>query len=196
MFIMGNEMWNGVSIYGPEDEIERFKKIFIAPAEMDDWSDAAFEIDFDPIGHGGYETWNFREFSDSEPMLYHFAFDTAAIFPIEVFEDLANLFPALSFECECIADDDSSMGYGWFNTPFGGEDFRADYEVPADYWETSGPKRDPANEMKHKDVVAALKQRLKDGGGCRAFSAGQERNDGADQLRHSYGGPTHGETLH
>lgn len=196
MFRICDEMWNSVSIYGPEEEIERFRQMFIVPAKQDDWTDAALEIDFDPIGHSAYETWNFREFSDNEPMCYHFAFDTVAIFPTDVFEDLADMFPALSFECDCIADDDRSMGYGWFNTPPGGEDFRADYEVPAGYWETGGPKRHPADETKHKAVVAALKQRLKDGGSCRATSAGQWKNDGADKLRHSFEGPTHGETLH
>jgi hypothetical protein len=84
-------------------------------------------------------------------------------FPIYTFESLTKLFPKLVFDCECIADDDRSMGYGWFNTPPGGDDFCDDYEVPEGYWENGGGKRTPEAEKQHIAVTDAFRQTLQQG---------------------------------
>ncbi|MFD1788069.1 hypothetical protein ACFSC3_10825 [Sphingomonas floccifaciens] len=160
MYIVCDEMWNSVEIYGLQSEIDRFKRRFIFPAPADNWAGSTHAIELCRIG--GEETWNFREIFPAEPGYYSFAFDTLAIFPTDTFEDLARLFPMLAFDCECIADDDRSMGYGWFNTPPGGEDFRDDYDVPADYWTVRGCKRSPADQRRHEMVVAALRQNLRE----------------------------------
>jgi len=163
MFTMCDEMWNSVSIYGPEIEIERFKQLCIVPGPINDWEDNELAIDFMRIPGHGCSAWNFRELGRREPCEYSFAFDTVASFPAAEFEELARLFPQLTFDCECIADDDRSMGYGWFNTPPGGEDFRDDYDVPKGYW-TAGVvyKRPPAAQKQYQAVVAVLKQKLEE----------------------------------
>jgi hypothetical protein len=56
------------------------------------------------------------------------------------------MFPTLAFCCECIADDDASMGHGWFNPPPGGEEFRDAYAVPKGYWTEGGDKRNAEAE--------------------------------------------------
>lgn len=86
-------------------------------------------------------SWNFRDLGPHEHGVYSFAFDTVSSFPTYTFENLVNLFPSLFFDCECIADDDRSMGFGWFNTPLGGQAFRDDYDVPEGYWSKGGGKR-------------------------------------------------------
>ena len=162
MFIMCDEMWNSVDIYGPEVEIERFKRLCIVPAPGYEWDDATLAIDLDRVEAGDGEAWNFRELGRADPRNYAFAFDTGTRFPVRSFERLAEMFPRLAFHCECIADDDRSMGYGWFNTPPGGEDFRDDYKVPRGYWKSRVHKRSPAKQKRHEAVIAALKRALQE----------------------------------
>ena len=160
MFTMCDEMWNSVDIYGPQREIERFKRLCIVPGPINDWEDNELAIDLTRIPGYGRDAWNFRELGPHEPGMYSFAFDTVASFPSDEFEELARLFPNLAFDCECIADDDRSMGYGWFNTPPGGKDFCDDYNVPRGYWTKGIYKRPPAAQKRHEAVIAALKQSL------------------------------------
>ena len=163
MFIMCSEMWNSVTIYGPRAEIARFRQRFIVPAPPGNWEGSTLSIDFSSIHYE--DTWNFRDWGQEDSNCYSFAFDTSPNFPIVTFERLAELFPALAFDCECIADDDRSMGYGWFNPPPGGEDFRDDYEVPEGYWDGDGSKRSPADEQRDKDLVNAHLRMLKEADG-------------------------------
>ena len=160
MFIMCDEMWNNVDVYGPQSDIDRFKRRFIVPRRPHNRGRSALEIDFDCFG--GDENWNFRDLGPHEHGMYSFAFDSLANFPTYAFEGLAEMFPRLHFDCECIADDDHRMGYGWFNTPPGGQDFRDDYYVPADYWTGGIGKRTEPELRRHMMVVDALRQRLRD----------------------------------
>lgn len=160
MFVMCDEMWNSVDVYGPQSEIDRFKRQLIVPAPAGNWAGSTLAIDFSCVG--GDDTWNFRELGPHEHGMYSFAFDTLASFPTYTFEGLAKLFPGLFFDCKCIADDDRSMGYGWFNTPPGGQDFRDDFDVPEGYWTNGGSKRTPPDERRYKIVIAALRQRLRE----------------------------------
>lgn len=177
MFTMCDEMWNSVDIYGSQAEIERFKRLCVVPGPINDWEDNELAIDLMRIPGHGCSAWNFRELGRPESGKYSFAFDTVASFPSAEFEELARLFPRLAFDCECIADDDRSMGYGWFNTPPGGEDFYDDYEVPKNYWTTGVYKRPPAAQKRHEAVIAALKQRLHEmaGGGFDRYTGNRGR---------------------
>lgn len=40
-----------------------------------------------------------------------------------IFEALADCFPELAFDSDCIAAQDEFMRFGWFNPPPGGEQF-------------------------------------------------------------------------
>lgn len=160
MFVMCDEMWNSVDIYGPQSDVDRFKRRFIVPARRGNRGRSTLEIDFDCFG--GDENWNFRDLGPHEHGMYSFAFDTLANFPTYAFECLAGMFPRLHFDCECIADDDHRMGYGWFNTPPGGQDFRDHYDVPEGFWTSGSDKRTPPELRRHMMVIAALKQQLRD----------------------------------
>lgn len=163
MIIMVDEMWNSVVIYGPQSEIDRVKRQGIrslAKGDVDELNTA-----FDPehivrIGTDveNEDAWNFRELRGSGIGSYGFAFDTVARFPKPVFECLAKLFPTLAFDCECTADNDSSMGYGWFNPPPGGEAFRDDYAVPEGYWSTGIGKRTAEARLLHSEMVNKLRR--------------------------------------
>jgi hypothetical protein len=167
MYLIRDEMWNSVDIYGPQVDIDCFKHLFIVQGPANDWEDNKLAIDLARIPGDCSDAWNFREFGPHERGVYSMAFDTAGSFPTDSLESLAQLFPKLAFDCECIADDDRSMGYGWFNTPPGGEDFRDDFEVPEGYWERGGGKRTPAAEKQHMAVIAALKRTLQEADGDR-----------------------------
>ena len=162
MFIMTDEMWNSVGVYGPHPEIERFKRecLSLDPTDDVDPGSPGFDegrvvwIEADTISE---DTWNFRERKKQEPGAYMFAFDTVARFPTALFERLAEMFPSLAFHCECIADNDSSMGFGWFNPPPGGEEFHDGYIVPKGFWARGGRKRRAKAERRHLALVARLK---------------------------------------
>lgn len=160
MYVICDEMWNSVDIYGPQSEIDRFKRMFIVPGPANDWEDNEHSIDFNSGDVYPCDAWNFRDFGSRERGVYSFAFDTVSSFPTNTFEDLVELFPKLAFDCECIADDDRSMGYGWFNPPPGGDDFADNYNVPEGYWDKGGGKRSPADEKRHMAVIAAFKRTL------------------------------------
>lgn len=160
MYVICDEMWNSVDIYGPQSDIILFKRLFIvsAPADRRSRSKLAFKLDY----LSGDNAWNFREFRANENDMYSFAFDTVANFPTYDFERLVEMFPKLHFDCECIADDDHRMGYGWFNTPPGGQDFYDHYDVPKGFWTSGRGKRTPPEERRHKMVIDALRRRLRD----------------------------------
>ena len=170
MFIMRDEMWNNVVVYGPQSEIDRFKKRCLSPFPLGNVHDPSEGFDPDRIvlietDVFNEETWNFREPKDQERDTYAFNFDTHTRFPATVFERLAELFPALAFDCECIADNDDSMGYGWFNPPPGGEEFRDDYDVPVGYWTNGGSKRSTEAERQHHARINRLQQAIRKMGG-------------------------------
>jgi hypothetical protein len=49
------------------------------------------------------------------------------------------------------------MGYGWFNPPSGGEEFRQGYEVPRNHWTSgSGQKRRPEAQAAHEARIAGF----------------------------------------
>lgn len=159
MYVICDEMWISVDIYGPQSEIDRFKRLCIVEGPANDWESNTHSIDFSRANAADCYGWNFRELGSDERGVYSFAFDTAARFPTETFESFTKLFPTLAFDCECIADDDRSMGYGWFNTPPGGEDFEDDYDVPEGYWDNDGgEKRTPEAHKKHMAVIAEFKR--------------------------------------
>jgi hypothetical protein len=93
-------MWNSVDIYGPQSEIDRFKRLFIVPGPANDWEDNTQSIDFDRGDIYPCYAWNFRELGKHEHGVYSFAFDTVSSFPINTFGDLVDLFPKLAFDCE------------------------------------------------------------------------------------------------
>lgn len=174
---MGNECWNSVTIYGPAAEIKRFhqESIDLPPGSdpLNAWNGGGWggypaEIGFKGVVPGNSERGpryglveyvsNYREHAP-EPESWMFAFDTATGFPEDVFEELAPLFPALHFDCECIDSMDDYCGYGWFNIPPGGEAFRQDMKVPRNYWTTgTGFKRTPTAQARHDALVDALTQ--------------------------------------
>jgi hypothetical protein len=172
------DVWNIVTIYGPAAEIDRFRQVCLSPAEQvyrpgqRGWDGCACDI-FVPksgaVGDGseqdveyGEYVWNFQQFTPSEPIEYRFSFDTDQEFPEGLFEDLADRFPALAFECDCIEALDDFMGYGWFNPPPGGERFEQNYAVPANYWDGGGErKRFDAAEEAHSDRIDKLKEGLR-----------------------------------
>lgn len=167
------DCWNSVTVYGPSAEIARFRRLCIdLPPGSDpqdvsggwDGYDAYIEFGGDMPAEAGANsrraegayTWNYRERSP-EPGTWSFAFDTDAEFPEGVFEDLAAMFPALHFDCDCIEALDDYMGCGWFNPPLGGEPFRPDMDVPAEYWTGGGSaKRTPEAAARHPALVKAL----------------------------------------
>lgn len=159
MFIMCDEMWNSVDIYGPQADIDRFKRRFVIPAIEGDHAGSTLTLDLDNVSAD--PTWNFRELVQHERGMYSFAFDSNTNFPTHAFERFVEIFPRLYFDCECIAHDDSRMGYGWFNTPPGGQPFRYDYDVPQDYWTGRSCKRSGPEERRHMIVINELKQRLR-----------------------------------
>ncbi|CAM3274480.1 hypothetical protein SPAN111604_14330 [Sphingomonas antarctica] len=143
------DVWNSVTVYGPALEIDRFKRLCIAPSEtvfrsgQSGWEGCACTISVpsartkDPSRSPSYysdEVWNFQQFTRTSEVEYSFSFDTDGEFPVILFECLAASLPKLSFDCRCIASLDEFMGFGWFNGPPGSQDFRQDYEVPEDYW--------------------------------------------------------------
>lgn len=167
------DCWNNVTVYGPSAEIVRFRRLCIdLPPGSDPqnvsggWDGYEAYIGFDgvmpaepgrdPRGAKGAYAWNYREHAP-EPGKWRFAFDTDGEFPEGVFADFAALFQALRFDCDCIDALDNYMGCGWFNTPPGGEPFRQDMDVPADYWTGGGStKRTPEADAKHTALVEAL----------------------------------------
>jgi len=177
---VGDEMWNSVNIYGPQAEIERFKQLCIVPVSEDEPPNRTLAMDFEriiptPVGAEielvrrlkAWETsenaWNFRASGNQERGTYSFAFDTIGRFPVPIFRRLAELFPTLAFECDCIEECDESMGYGWFNTPDGGDDFVDGYDVPDGYWEMGEPiKRDTMAELRHRALVARITQTVRE----------------------------------
>ena len=72
-----------------------------------------------------------------------------------IFEALADSFPRLAFDCDCIEALDEFMGFGWFNPPTGGEPFSQNYQVPSNYWSNGGEKRG-------SKAAAAHSQRIED----------------------------------
>ncbi|MBN2972907.1 hypothetical protein JW805_12855 [Roseomonas aeriglobus] len=116
----------------------------------------------DPRGNGSAFSdyvWNFHHDDGPGDNRYAFNFDTDCRFPVDLFERIAQAFPALAFDCSCIHSMDEFMGYGWFNTPAGGEDFSQDYDVPKDYWTSgSGYKRGPAAQLRHAALIAHLER--------------------------------------
>ena len=171
---MGCECWNSVVVYGRAAEIERFRRLCIElppgsnPRNMQGgWGGCEAEIGFMGLVPTGHErtsrfgttvsATNYREWAP-EPGTWSFAFDTRDPFPEDVFEELASLFPALHFHCECIDSMDDYMGFGWFNVPPGGEAFRQDLTVPNDFWTNGGSKQTPAEEAKDLAIAKALAQ--------------------------------------
>lgn len=172
---MGCECWNSVSLYGPDEEIGRFRRLCIdLPPGSDPqsvrggWDGYEVEIGFRGIVPAGRErssrlgttiyASNYRERAP-EAGRWSFAFDTTHGFPVDEFEELASLFPMLHFNCECIDSMDDYMGFGWFNVTQGGEAFRQDMAVPSNYWTGGGGfKRTPGAHAKHMALVETLTQ--------------------------------------
>lgn len=148
---MGDEAWISVGIYGPQLEIDRFKRWFVVTT-TDDRGNTCSELNFTgvfrhegrynpAIEAHGERPWNFEDWEQKESGYYSFKFDTWLGFPEELFERLSGMFPHLMFDCDYIASNDLEMGRGWYNGPKGGETF--DYHaVPDDYWADGGCKRD------------------------------------------------------
>ncbi|MBM7406258.1 MULTISPECIES: hypothetical protein [Sphingomonas] len=163
--IFCDEMWNSVDVYGSPAEIERFKATCFDPVPVYRQNCQDSELDEEAIVMVGLvgsriDTWNFRQRATKSAGHYRFAFDTLMWFPTREFERIAEAFPSLAFDCDCIADNDRSMGFGWYNPPEGGDPFRDDYDVPPNYWNASPNKRDPMAELRYQALVAELKQKF------------------------------------
>ncbi|KZX52700.1 hypothetical protein A3711_07235 [Erythrobacter sp. HI00D59] len=173
------EVWNNVTVYGPASEVERFRKNCVKPAEDDyrnhqsGWDGCECILSLPSLGNSegegvSFETReecvsNFQQFTSDSRTEYSFSFDTGYGFPEGYFEELASRFPRLAFECDCIESLDEFMGFGWFNAPPGGENFRQDYDVPRGYWDTGGSrKRSPEAEMAHRRRIDDFLDKIDD----------------------------------
>lgn len=145
------ESWNSVMAYGPQIEIDRLKALCIVAGE-DGKSTIAFDrVIADPEDS---RVDNFRE-TETPPGMYAFTFDTRWHFPFDVFNELAEQFPTIAFDCNAIHENDEWCGFGWFNPPEGGEAFADCYAVPDGYWDHN-MKRDPDAHRRYLEVVARL----------------------------------------
>lgn len=163
--------WNSVTVYGPDAEIERFRRTCLSfldesevEADFDGWNGHEVQIGFtdvtsNDLGSGReraiVHASNYRE-EEPGPGKWSFLFDTSHAFPEHEFNQIASFFPSLHFECECIGSLDEFMGVGWFNPPRGGEAFRQDLPVRPTHWEDGGCKREPAAEARHRALVDGL----------------------------------------
>lgn len=147
------ESWNSVNAYGPQAEIDRLKTLLIVTD-----GNGERKIDFTRVlaEPEDARVGNFRDWDQQQDGIYMFAFDTRWCFPFDVFHKLAELFPAIAFDCDAIHENDDWCGYGWFNTPEGGEDFDDRHDVPEDYWEHN-LKRDPVAQLRYCAIVERLK---------------------------------------
>ena len=168
-----SDIWNHVTVYGPPSEIDMFKQLCIAPSEsvfsvrQFGWDGCDCTISCPPRAKTDDELnlgkWhsidvdNFQQFLPKNRAEYSFSFDTYHPFPDKIFALLAERFPMLAFDCNCIQELDESMGYGWFNAPPEGEPFRQDYQVPKNYWKSGrGCKRGRAAQIAHAARIAKL----------------------------------------
>ena len=167
------DMWNYVTVFGPAAEINRFKRLCLDPSEniitagQSGWDgcDCIINIATSVTGADdrkddntfGIYVHNFQQFTMTSTNEFSFSFDTDGPFPEEVFRALAACYPKLAFDCDCIEGLDECMGFGWFNAPPGGEDFRQDYAVPRNYWSSgSGHKRSRRAQVAHEARIDAL----------------------------------------
>lgn len=171
--------WNSVTVYGPAPELERFKRLCLAPAEsiythgQFGWDGCECTISVPAVaavveGRSANEyaeyVSNFQQFFGNRETEYSFSFDTPHWFPEPLFELLAERFPALAFDCDCIDSIDDFMGYGWFNPPAGGEAFSQNYTVPENYWTGGGGlKRTEAAQQAHNARTDELLEHLATG---------------------------------
>ena len=171
-----SDVWNNVTIYGPQIEIERFRSQCLNPMEtvirdgQSGWDGCWCSIDVptsastsaepEPVRRHGQEVLNFQQFSQDSPVEFSFSFDTDGEFPTHLFEDLADHFPLLAFDCHCIEEGDAFLGYGWYNAPPGGEEFSQGFSVPPDYWTTGCAKRSPEAESDHHARIDRLVRKL------------------------------------
>ncbi|MFI8667240.1 hypothetical protein ACIGGE_12460 [Qipengyuania sp. NPDC077410] len=159
------EVWIGLDVYGPQSEIERFRKICLAPARYGANVKGVLDIvrvarEYAPNERSSSaitlcgEAWNLREEAQKHSGTFGFKFDMAE-FHEELFESLVRAFPALAFYCGCIGSGDEFMGYGWFNGPATGNAFGY-FDVPEDYWSSTSQDRDPLDRLLHERRVAAI----------------------------------------
>jgi|UPI0007A59863 hypothetical protein len=165
--------WNSVTVYGPDAEIERFRRTCLSfpegsdpDADFDGWNGREAEIGVgaarreEGLGfpeRAVVDVSNYRE-EEPGPGSWSFRFDTRHSFPERELDRIASSFPSLHFECECIGSLDEFMGFGWFNPPPRGEAFRQDLPVRPTHWEDGGCKREPAAEARHQLLIAGLIQ--------------------------------------
>lgn len=131
-----DEVWNTISIKGPQLEIERLKELCSLP-------DAQFPsnepiVDFSrlmPDSRCGQQYWtsNLMRHGPHESGSYRFCFDCSNNAPIEIFERLAEEFPTLIFQVDCMASADEFMAEGKYNDPPGCSIFMFS-QIPDDYW--------------------------------------------------------------
>jgi hypothetical protein len=147
------ESWNSVNAYGPQADLDRLKALLIVTGDNGERT-----IDFTRVLPKPEDPRvdNFRDWEQQQDGMYTFAFDTRWCFPFDVFHRLAALFPTIAFDCDAIHEMDEWCGYGWFNTPEGGEDFDDQYDVPEGYWDHN-VKRDPIAELRYLNLVARMK---------------------------------------
>jgi hypothetical protein len=179
------DVWNNVTVYGPRADIRRFKRVCLEPEEhvfragQSGWDGCRCTITAPrsdevecrkPAGAHRDYVWNFQQFTTDSNVSYSFGFDSEGRFPEQLFQHLATSFPRLAFDCTCIEALDGFMGYGWFNPPPGGEEFRQDYDVPEDYWTSDdGQKRGPKAQAAHEARIAELEAAaMEDGDSSRA----------------------------
>lgn len=160
---MDDKAWVFVTIYGPQPEIDRFKRWFVVKS-TDPHDSNEFELDFTglfrhkgrynhTLESHGEKPWGFQDWEQDAPGCYRLKFDTSQGLPEELFKHLVETFPHLMFDCEYIESDNHQMGYGWYNGPRDGDKF-AYFDVPADYWTSSVSKvRDEASEARHSKQV-------------------------------------------
>ena len=132
--MFASDVWNTVWVEGPQEEIDRMRKLCCLPEIQRPTDDPV--VDFTELpqsgGDGQFWTYNRETHGPHEPGTFSFCFDCGGDAPVEIFEALAAEFPTLKFEVSCISSMDEFMASGSYNDPDGHE-FKYE-EVPADYW--------------------------------------------------------------
>lgn len=176
MYIMNDDTaWCAVQVYGPKSQITHLKRLCITPnlsgTKKSYWDFSIRQLF--PTASSSFPSVQASRFEarpDHDSNHYAFKFDTSNQFPSDVFKHLAVFFTELAFDCDCIDSLDEFMGYGWFNPPSGGENFRQNMRVPSNYW-TTGPgfKRSPAKQKMHQDRIAKLLMELRNASSKKAM---------------------------
>lgn len=125
--MFADDIWVIVYVCGPEDEINRMKKLCKLPDIQHVTDDPV--VDFTNLANGTvggeYFTWNYAELGPHEEGSHTFQFDTSGKVPRDIFEALAREFPTLEFEVDCQGSLGEFAICGRYNHP----------NLPDEFWD-------------------------------------------------------------